>query len=343
MKYYPFGSLVPNRHGSSASYRYGFQGQEKDDEIKGEGNSLNYTFRMHDPRLGRFFAVDPLAPKYPFYSPYQFSGNRVIDMVELEGLEPAEPDQKEYKNLTTAIDSPFRWSGGDEAYSDKKDIFGSSVPVDKVNQNLFFGNNPDDKMMRYVNQDSQCFVSKATENKFKSERELVNTLLGNFIWGDGPENIVFPENGKFSNSLKNSIAVGETLVEWAKGGHKDGQYNWGMDTRGEINVGIHSGYTSLEHFLGSVSLTIKKVDENKIKVEIFNITSFTSGNIYKDLPFGKTIFGNPNSTVRESNQSSPYLTSQRTYSNTSQHFSFTLSSSELGKILRQYSGGTIKK
>ncbi|MFN7014259.1 MAG: RHS repeat domain-containing protein [Bacteroidia bacterium] len=87
--YYPFGMLVPNRHGSSNSYRYGFQGQEKDDELKGEGNSLNYTFRMHDPRVGRFFAVDPLANVYPFYTPYQFSGNMVIHMRELEGLEPA--------------------------------------------------------------------------------------------------------------------------------------------------------------------------------------------------------------------------------------------------------------
>lgn len=42
---------------------------------------------MHDPRIGRFFAVDPLAPKYPWYTPYQFSGNKVIDHVELEGLE----------------------------------------------------------------------------------------------------------------------------------------------------------------------------------------------------------------------------------------------------------------
>jgi len=43
---------------------------------------------MHDPRVGRFFAVDPLEKSYPFYSPYQFSGNRVIDVAELEGLEP---------------------------------------------------------------------------------------------------------------------------------------------------------------------------------------------------------------------------------------------------------------
>jgi len=42
---------------------------------------------MHDPRIGRFFAVDPLANKYPWYTPYQFSGNKVISRVELEGLE----------------------------------------------------------------------------------------------------------------------------------------------------------------------------------------------------------------------------------------------------------------
>ncbi|QYS88074.1 lipase family protein [Flavobacterium davisii] len=85
--YYPFGSLIPNRHGSSTAYRYGFQGQEKDDEIKGEGNSLNYTFRMHDSRMGRFFAIDPLFKDYPYNSPYAFSENRVMDAVELEGRE----------------------------------------------------------------------------------------------------------------------------------------------------------------------------------------------------------------------------------------------------------------
>jgi RHS repeat-associated protein len=79
--------LVPNRHGSSTAYRYGFQGQEKDDELKGEGNSVNYKFRMHDPRIGRFFAVDPLSAKFAWNSPYAFSENRVIDGVELEGKE----------------------------------------------------------------------------------------------------------------------------------------------------------------------------------------------------------------------------------------------------------------
>ncbi|NCT16960.1 MAG: hypothetical protein COZ75_03545 [Flavobacteriaceae bacterium CG_4_8_14_3_um_filter_34_10] len=79
--------IMPGRHANTGDYRYGFQGQEMDDEIKGEGNSVNYKYRMHDPRVGRFFAEDPLFRQYPWNSPYSFSENAVIAFVELEGLE----------------------------------------------------------------------------------------------------------------------------------------------------------------------------------------------------------------------------------------------------------------
>ena len=42
---------------------------------------------MHDPRVGRFFAIDPLSPEYSWNSPYAFSENVVIHGLELEGLE----------------------------------------------------------------------------------------------------------------------------------------------------------------------------------------------------------------------------------------------------------------
>ena len=85
--YYPFGMLLPNRHGNTSDYRYGFQGQEMDNEVKGEGNSLNFSFRMYDSRLGKFLSLDPLSDRYPHNSPYAFAENRVIDGIELEGLE----------------------------------------------------------------------------------------------------------------------------------------------------------------------------------------------------------------------------------------------------------------
>ena len=121
--------LVPNRHGSSNSYRYGFQGQEKDDEIKGEGNSLNYTFRMHDARVGRFFAIDPLTHKYPFYSPYQFSGNKVIQFVELEGLEEGPSGSKSALNFTP--DSGKLNLGGQSLYDIINEI--ANMPLIKGN------------------------------------------------------------------------------------------------------------------------------------------------------------------------------------------------------------------
>ncbi len=70
-----------------SSYRYGFQGQEQDNELKGNGNSVNFKYRIHDPRLGKFLSLDPLATSYPWNSPYAFAENRVIDGVELEGRE----------------------------------------------------------------------------------------------------------------------------------------------------------------------------------------------------------------------------------------------------------------
>ena len=89
--YYAFGMAKPGRSfvaSSKNKYRYGFQGQEGDNELNGVGNSYAFKYRIHDPRIGRFLSVDPLADEYPFYSPYVFSGNRLLDAFELEGLEP---------------------------------------------------------------------------------------------------------------------------------------------------------------------------------------------------------------------------------------------------------------
>jgi RHS repeat-associated protein len=76
--YYPGGMLLPNRHGSSDSYRYGFNNMEKDDEIKGEGNSYDFGARMYDPRVFRWLSGDPAYNEYPSHSPYNFALNNPI-------------------------------------------------------------------------------------------------------------------------------------------------------------------------------------------------------------------------------------------------------------------------
>lgn len=79
--------LVPNKHGASRDYRYGFNGKENDNEIMGEGNFEDYGMRMYNPRIGRFFNVDPLTKSYPELTPYQFASNTPIQAMDLDGLE----------------------------------------------------------------------------------------------------------------------------------------------------------------------------------------------------------------------------------------------------------------
>jgi RHS repeat-associated protein len=83
--YYPFGMAQPGRNWSSGGYRFGYNGVEKDDEIKGSGNSYNFEFRMHDPRKARWDAIDPMAIQYPELSPYVFANNCVIAFKEIDG------------------------------------------------------------------------------------------------------------------------------------------------------------------------------------------------------------------------------------------------------------------
>jgi hypothetical protein len=56
--YHPFGIMMPNRNYSvKTGYRYGFNGKENDNEVKGEGNQRVYGMRIYDPRLGRILSV----------------------------------------------------------------------------------------------------------------------------------------------------------------------------------------------------------------------------------------------------------------------------------------------
>ena len=57
--YYPFGMLMPGRNISSNTYKFGYNGQEKDDDVSGSGNTNTALFWEYDTRLGRRWNLDP--------------------------------------------------------------------------------------------------------------------------------------------------------------------------------------------------------------------------------------------------------------------------------------------
>jgi RHS repeat-associated protein len=85
----PFGAVLEGRSWSAESgYRYGFNGKVKDNEgMGGGGQTYDYGFRIYNPSLAKFLSVDPLSASYPWYTPYQFAGNKPIWAIDLDGLE----------------------------------------------------------------------------------------------------------------------------------------------------------------------------------------------------------------------------------------------------------------
>jgi RHS repeat-associated protein len=83
--YYPFGMLKPGEQFSSPNYRYGFNGMEKDDEIKGNGNSYDFGARLYSSRIGKWMSIDSEWKLYPDISPYAFAVNNPIRYVDPDG------------------------------------------------------------------------------------------------------------------------------------------------------------------------------------------------------------------------------------------------------------------
>jgi RHS repeat-associated protein len=96
--------IQPGRkYSATEGYRYGFNGKENDNDVKGEGNQQDYGMRIYDPSLGRFLSVDPLQKQFPELSTYQFSANTPIQAIDLDGLETVYHYQLNEKNKPALV------------------------------------------------------------------------------------------------------------------------------------------------------------------------------------------------------------------------------------------------
>ncbi|MCG9881829.1 MAG: hypothetical protein MH472_14635, partial [Bacteroidia bacterium] len=92
---------------SANEYRFGFNGQEKDDEVSGDGNTMTAEFWEYDARLGRRWNLDPII--YDWQSGYACINNNPIYFTDPNGDEPT-PDGKQIDNNK----SPTPWKVGRE-------------------------------------------------------------------------------------------------------------------------------------------------------------------------------------------------------------------------------------
>ena len=84
-KNYLYSKPVKGLQCCEISYRFSFNGKEKDNETYGEGNAYDFGARIYDSRLGRWMSTDPHASKYPHLSPYAFVANNPINAIDPDG------------------------------------------------------------------------------------------------------------------------------------------------------------------------------------------------------------------------------------------------------------------
>ncbi len=77
--------MLGRSYQGSEDYRYGFNGMEKDDEVKGDANSLDFGARIYDPRIGRWLGIDPQYYRAAGHSPYNFAQNNPIYFIDSDG------------------------------------------------------------------------------------------------------------------------------------------------------------------------------------------------------------------------------------------------------------------
>ena len=83
LHYLPWGEGFVDQRATDHAARYTFSAKEKDSE----SGLYYYGARYYDPDLGIWLSVDPMASKYPSFSPYAFCGDNPVKFVDLEGEE----------------------------------------------------------------------------------------------------------------------------------------------------------------------------------------------------------------------------------------------------------------
>ncbi|SFP79739.1 RHS repeat domain-containing protein [Parafilimonas terrae] len=170
---------------SSLFYRYGFNGKENDNEVKGEGNQQDYGNRIYDPRVERFLSVDPITNSYPELTPYQFASGNPIMNIDIDGLE----------GMAGNMASPGKWhipgDANDDGHLTKQEL--------KQGGTIMTGT-----ALLPV----EVFVTKGW---------ITRTLFASQIAGAFEHNRATTPEGRIAQDMRSRSALADALISWGAG------------------------------------------------------------------------------------------------------------------------------
>jgi RHS repeat-associated protein len=104
LPYKPTLTFEKSSKSACRGYMFGFNGQEKQDEVTGTGNTYDLGARFYEGRLGRMFSNDPREAEYPWQSTYAYFKNSPIRQLDFNGAGEQDWKWDDAGNLVAELD-----------------------------------------------------------------------------------------------------------------------------------------------------------------------------------------------------------------------------------------------
>lgn len=234
----PFGETMYEQQSGVYDNPYKFNAKELDQET----GLYYYGARYYNPKFSIWYGVDPLAEKYPSWSPYAYSGNNPINYIDPDGnfRLPANATKEERALYTAAIKTVkavFRDSGFRKAFKERFKV------DDKMIQTMLRDGDGPTVIMNESLLDLAHFKSDEDPNVIKIDSGLVNTISkhkGDQKYIDNLAEIIIHEGGHWADyafdHISEEFTPGFRTSFQSKSGRPDAGDNWeiiyfGTDTQ----------------------------------------------------------------------------------------------------------------
>lgn len=214
--YSPFGVSLDGRTVEGDFYSYGYNMQERMDEISGKGNHFTAQFWEYSPRLAKRWNIDPVF--YPWQSSYIVNNNNPISFTDPFGLFGSRKDAREYKK-EKGINGRIT--------KDKEGIY----YIDDIKNQKSYYRDPNYIHKLYREQKDGVKIATLVTSRKNETSENYSTAIDNFqttldIAGtidptgivDGINALIYIARGQWVNAGISALAVIPYIGDLGKGG-----------------------------------------------------------------------------------------------------------------------------